>query len=336
MNKNKIFHYYILLLILFSLFCKNVYAQTTSEEVTFIYIPGILSVNPEDYEKEAKSLHKYLANKKLGKYRISEDYKISHWGNIPREDLTFEIFKEGLVCANSRNNESACKKTWESNPSLLLNPINRFFLIGDSGSSAQAVFWRNYIHNHIYDVVWYFSNNKNKEKIFEIIQDKISESNNKFILIGNSFGAVIALDFVIEKVIPDNLNSKKFVGVITTGDPNNTVFAPVWNNQLSSEKSQHETFAEYFVNNNKFWISYNHRSDILTTGIAPAITLNNCKGNGFIVSEANHASPLENFILAYKFWDRTNGLLKSHNWCFHKPEQFSDGLLEIFRRNSKI
>lgn len=342
MNKVKFFQHFILFVVLLFLIDNIALADTIDKKVTFIYIPGILSVNPEKTENDVKTLHGHFANKKLGEYIISPEYKIAGWGQIPREGYTYELFQDGLIYINTRHNKSTSKKTSETKLYLLLNPIYRFLLLGDSGSSANAVYWRNYLHNHLYDIVWYFLNENNKKEIFSIIQEKINESEGDFVLVGNSFGVIAALDFVLNNIIPDNqtnkFNQEKFAGLITTADGSNTVFAPVWFNQVCHEDYQYteNNFIRYFVENDKFWISLNHRSDILSTGIAPIITSYNGKGDGFIASEINQTGPLKNFILAFRFWDRSDSLLQSHNWCFHKPKEFTSEILRIYKENYGI
>jgi len=329
----------LIISILFFQISNTVLAKNSDNEVTFIYIPGILAVNPISTENNVISLHKHFANKKLGEYTVLPEYKIILWGDIPRDGESYEIFKDGLIDINTEHNKSKCKETYEAKTSLLLNPIYRFLLIQDSGSSANAVYWRNSVHNHLFDIAWYLFNEANKEQIFKLIQEKIDETDGKFVLIGNSFGAVVALDFVLNKVVLDaskRSNQENFLGLITTADATNTVFAPVFSNQFNPDESKdkRKKFIDYFVINRKFWISYNHRSDIISTGLSPILTSYNDEGEGFIVSKINKAGPLYNFIHAFKFWNRNNGLLESHNWCFHNPKEFTNKVLGVYKENT--
>lgn len=312
-------------------------AKDTDKEVTLIYIPGILAVDSDETEKDIRSLHKHFANKKLGEYTISPEYKMILWGGIPRSCQTYKLFQDGLVGINTEHNNSKCKETYEAKLSLLLSPICRFLLIQDSGSSAHAVFWRNYLHNHLYDVIWYLMNDTNGNQIFDLIQDEINETDGNFVIFGNSFGAIVALDFVLNRIAlsEDISNQENFVGLITTADASNTVFSPVWSSRFLPEEYELKSkkFIDYIVKNKKFWISYNHRSDIISSGLAPKLTANNGEGEGFIIGKINKTRPLFNYIRALKFWDKTDGLLQSHNWCFHRPKEFSTKVLDAYNEN---
>ena len=345
---------YIITLVL-TLFSTFIVKQTTfaqakdqsmiPEKVTFIYIHGVNEPDPEDFQDEIDGLHKYFANKLLGKYIISPEHYGVFWGQMSKQGPGPELYKAGLLKINSDHNMSAVKKTTEIKPSLILNPYYKFCLLGDSGSKASAVFFRNLINSYNYDIIWIASEKNHLEEIFDLMQEKIDKANGKFVIVGHSLGSVLAVSFIIHKINLDpkdpyykKSNFDNFVGLITSGDVNNSFHSDYLAEQVlpgAYDKDKYNLI-RFFIENNKFWISYNHRNDIIGIDLAPSITSYNNKGPGFIISKTNHKNFLKVWIGSLKFWDHDDGDFLAHQWLFLKPDQFAKAVLRAYNEQKKL
>lgn len=339
----RIILFFILVLILpvSGAYSKEKPNTSVSDKVTFIYIHGVYELNPSEFEVEIKRLHKYFANKYLGNLIISPDYKGVYWGQLPREDKSSALFEDGLLRINSSHNKSVNKKTLSPNIFLLINPLNNLSIFRDNGSSAESVYLRNIINNYMYDFNWVMSDNSHINKIFDLIQKKIDETDGKFVFVCHSLGSVIALNFIMNRIISDpgspyykKSNYDNFAGLITSGDISNNFNSFIWAKQVTPEDfaSNKNNFIRYFVEKGKFWISYNHQNDILATSLARNITSYNDKGPGFIISKVNKT--FFSYKLAYfcKFWDSSDEIENAHEWMFIRPKQFASLILSSYSK----
>lgn len=317
----------------------------TKERVTFIYIHGVNEPDPNDFQKEIDGLHKYFANKYMGNYIITPEHEGVFWGLLPREGPGPELYKAGLLRINTDHNFSNAKKTTDIKPSLILNPYYKFCLFADKGSKASAVFFRNLINGYNYDIIWIASDKTHLEKILDRIQEKIDMANGKFVLVGHSLGSVLAISFIINRINCDpgdpiykKSNYDNFLGLITSGDVNNSFHSCYFAEQVLPESYEKDkkNLIRFFIENDKFWISFNHRNDIIGTALAPNITSFNDRGPGFIISKTTKKSFLETLASSLKFWDHDDGDFLAHQWLFLKPNQFSKAVLKAYKKQKKV
>ena len=335
----KIFFLSIFLVILSTLTasCQDI---SSSEKVTFIYIHGVYELNSTDFEKEIGGLHKYFANKKLGNYLISSEYKGVYWGQLSRANKSSALYEDGLMRINSSHNKSSLKKTSAINPFLLFNPFNDFSIFRDDGSSPEAVFFRNLLNNYMYDYNWVVSDNSHMNQILDLIQKKIDSTDGKYVLVCHSLGGAIAVNFIMNRILdPSNPNYKKsnydnFAGLITSGDISNNLNSSVWAKQITPEDiaSDKNNFIRYFVKNGKFWISYNHQNDVLATCLAKSITSYNDIGPGFIISKVNKTFFSYKILYFCKFWDNSDEQEHAHEWMFYRPKDFANKILKAYNK----
>lgn len=326
----------------------NTYAQekqntSDKEKVTFIYIHGVATPDLEEFRTDAKNLHKYFAGKTLGNYVISSDFKIVHWGGLTHQGKPGEIFKNGLIRMNTTDNHSKIKDTSDINMRLL-NPIYKFFLFGDSGASNSAVAVRNFIQNYMYDIIWFTSDKNHENTVYNLIRDQINATEGKYIIVGHSFGAAISVRFLRTHVAldPDDPEYNKAyfdncAGLITSGDLNNTVFSSILANEIETDANNLDkmNIIKFFTKNDKFWISYNHRNDIIGTGLDPLITSHNDNSPGFIIFKIKKSNYLHNFVKGFKFWDRRDGIYFAHDWILTSPKSFASSVLKAYNEAIK-
>lgn len=314
-------------------------SQSNCEKVTIIYIHGIYEIEKTVFERQTNTLHKYFANKKLGRYVINENFKRVYWGDLPPADEAYKIHASGLKAMNMDHNRWRVKNTTKPKPSLVLNPFVKYCLVGDFGSKSSAVFLRNIINNYIYEMVWLVDDLENKNKIYGLIEKKIEEINGKYILVGYSVGSVIAARFIMDRIVPEHLeNSPKkymsdnFIGLITGGDVNNSIQSITWNKELkkSNYEQNQNNFIKYFIENDKFWISYNHRNDIFSTKLSTELGSHNIEGNGFIISETKKGYPFEGIVNAIAIWDRGNKMILSHLYILFNPKSYVNDVIKIY------
>ena len=317
-------------------------SQAPSEKVTFIYIHGVYEVDPKVFDKEVVSLHKHFANKRLGNYVISPEYKKIYWGDMPLSETSYKLFSSGLMAINTENNVWKVKATTDPKISLLLNPINRMFLVGDMGSKSNAVFFRNFINNYVYQLVWVIADVVGHNTIFDKIESQIDSVDGKYVIVAHSLGSAISTKFIMERVM---LNpgekfynprvSNNFAGLITGGDVNNTFLAVKLARDLNGEKiSENEkNFARYFADNGKFWISYNHRNDLFATKLPEQITSYKNIPNSGIVSVVNKEFPFEAFVDFFRVGDSNNNIFEAHQFMFSRPKDFAKGVLLAYSRD---
>lgn len=336
---------FLLVIILISGVNSACYATSTCDkqsEVTFIYIHGVCELDEPLFNSNVRQLHSQFSGKKLGNYVISANYKKIYWGHLPFEGKSYQVFKQGLLEMNTEHNFWKVKRTVDPKLSLLLNPINRLFLIGDMGSKSNAVFFRNFINNYIYQLGWVLFDVNNSNVIFDMFQKKIEEIDGKYVIVAHSLGSAISSEFVRERVllnVEDEMYEPKvkdnFVGLITSGDVNNTFRAIKFANELQTPKDEpeFEILAKYFSNNDKFWISYNHRNDLFATKIASQVTEYTSGFNFGIVSEVNKEFPFQAFVDFLKVKDRNGNIFEAHQYMFKQPKSFANGVLKIYDKN---
>lgn len=314
------------------------------EKVTLIYIHGVDEPEIEVFDKETAGLQKYFANKRIGKYIITQDYKKVFWGDLPINDNASKLHASGLIAMNMDHNVWKVKNTTEPKISLLINPLDRILLIGDMGSKSNAVFFRNFINNYIYQLVWTADDMVHATKVFNIIEKQIKDINGKYILVGHSLGSAIAVRFIMDRIIPENIDngnekylSDNFVGLLTSGDVNNTFQAVRWSKELETQEYEQNknNFVRYFIDNDKFWISYNHRNDLFATKLPPELSSHNNEGKGFIISKTKKAYPFEGLISTMMFWDKSNGMFLSHLYMLDKPKSYVTNVLKIYNESAQ-
>lgn len=314
------------------------------EKVTFVYVHGIITRDPSDFEENVKKLHGYFKDKRLGKYIISDQYEVVNWRELLLQDVPLKLFEDGLIRINTDHNRLKIKRTSKPNIFLAIRPIYKLLQFSEKGSNPNAVYARNKLQNYIFNLFWLSAQAGRRDRVFDRIQEKINNINGKFVILAHSLGTPIAVRFIWERIILDSdknkvpSNKENFVGLITTGDINNTVMASTWADQVLAKdyESKKPDFIKYTIDNNKFWIVYNHRNDIIATGLAHTITSFNDRGPGFISYNTNKSTLLGDIISFLKFWDRSNGTILSHSWLFNKPAEFSKCVLEAYNKNKKL
>ena len=199
------------------------------EKITFVYIHGVYEIDEKVFNKEVAGMHKHFENKRLGQYVIAPEYKKVYWGQLPLKGTCYELYKSGLIGMNMDHNFWKVKKTTEPKISLLINPIYKFFLVGDMGSRSSSVFFRNLVNNYIYQIIWVIGDIQTRTQIFNLMESQISQIDGKYVIVGHSLGSAISTKFIEERVMltqnESGYNSKvsnNFLGLITGGDINNT------------------------------------------------------------------------------------------------------------------
>lgn len=341
--------YKVIILAFFIFINKNAiaaenYTRACPEKVTFIYIHGIDEPDIKVFERETDGQHRYFKGKRLGEYIIADDFRRVFWGDLPITELPFKLHSEGLKSMNMDHNVWKVKDTTNPKISLILNPFYRIFLIGDMGSKSNAVFFRNFINNYVYQLVWTSHDVIREQKIYNLIQKQINTVDGKYVLVGHSLGSAIALRFVMDRIIMDKNDPKynektcqNFVGLITGGDVNNTFQAIRWSRDvcIDNYENNNKNLIKYFVKNGKFWISYNHRNDLFATKLPPELSYHNWEGPGFITSEVKKAYPFEGIVSFVTFWDKSNGIFLSHLYMLDKPKSFANNVLKVYNKESR-
>ncbi|MFA6990149.1 MAG: hypothetical protein WC197_08785, partial [Candidatus Gastranaerophilaceae bacterium] len=213
----------------------------------------------------------------------------------------------------------------------------------DNGSSPNAIYIRNLFNKYIIDLIWVCNDYSHLNQIFDRLQDKINNTDGKFVIVGHSLGSLIAVNFVMDRILhPDNPKCKKsnynnFLGLITSGDITNVFDASIWNEQVKPENFEHNknNFIRYIVKNDKFWISYNHYNDIFATCLASKITSYNNQGSGFIVSKVYKTDLLNKVIDFFEFWDYTDSEIMAHEWMYISPNIFTRLVLKAYNNGKK-
>lgn len=301
---------------LFLVFALCTPCARSAEPVDIIYIHGVNAYDTDEVYEEAAGLNKAFAGQMLGEdYYFSGVYKVVIWSDLLKGDLPYEIYSSGLISLNTEYNKSKNKSTTDFDGKLL-NPLLPLISVSDSGSGGYAVYLRNLINDFLYQVFIMKDSQEKQEILMERIASAAGALEGKFVIVAHSYGAVAALDFAERHIMNDERLSERFAGMITSADVNSTFNAYKWAEMVASGKG--DNFMKYFVENDKFWICYNHRNDMAASNLPDFVLNYKATGNGFIVNgttKSNYARRLNPFGF-------DNGKISAHLWMVRQQKDF--------------
>lgn len=322
-----------ILFIVFLIFITTPLAVLSKEPVTIIYVHGFNAADKQIVLDEARNVSNAFAGKTMGPYVFSGKHKVVFWADLFDCDKAYKIYRSGLLSINTDNNFSKRKNTTKFENSLF-NPCHSFVHPKDKGSGACSVFFRNAINDFLYQIFCIKDSYEKQNIVIERIQNTADSLCEKYIIIGHSFGAVAAVDFIERKVIGNDKNTQKFVGLITSADLNTTFHANIWDKTLKEDNPKN--IAKFIIENNKFWICYNHRNDIVATNLPSQLLNIKAKGNGFIISKTTKSIYTNPYSAMLRPFSMENGKVRAHSWLHLRPDDFAKKVIAAYNEKSSI
>jgi len=297
-----------------------------AEPVSIIYVHGVNAFDTQEVYDEANALNEAFRGKKLAEdYYFNGRHEVVIWSDLLNTDKAYSIYQSGLKSLNTANNRSKVKNTTEFDLKLL-NPFLPFVLVNDSGSGGWSAYTRNVVNDFLYQVAA-IENSAEKRAILRArIQSAVDKTNGKYVILAHSYGSVAALDYIEKFVMTGEKNSDKFAGLITSADMNTTLNAEHWA-EILCDKTCRNVF-EYFIEEGKFWICYNHRNDIAAINLPPEI-INNTPGSGFVVSETTKS----NYLRRQNPFGYDNGKISAHLWMVRQQKDFAKKVVDSYNKN---
>lgn len=295
-----------------------------AEPVSIIYIHGVNAYDTQEVYDEADGLNNAFRGQRLSDdYYFSGKMEVVIWSDLLCNDAAYILYQNGLRDLNTAHNKSKTKDTTEFDEKLL-NPFLPVILTKDSGSGGWAVYIRNVINDFLYQVYIINEDKTKQEILLDRIDNATEKIGGKYVIIGHSYGSVVALDYVKKRLIPKLNKDSRFVGLITSADMNTTVNAKYFAD-IMSKKTKVNVF-EYIVKNGKFWICYNHRNDIAAINL-PDVNINySGKNKGFIVSETTKSS----YITRLNPFSFDNGKISAHLWMVRRQKDFAKKVVSAY------